>query len=138
MMNYNISEIHRAVESIKPYLDEYKVVLFNGPMGAGKTTLISALCRSLGSTDDLSSPTFSIVNEYDSKAGTIYHFDFYRIESIEEAFDFGVEEYLYSDKFCFLEWSEKIEELLPNKYLIVNIEVISESERALNIKLYKH
>ena len=138
MMNYNISEIHRAVESIKPYLDEYKVVLFNGPMGAGKTTLISALCRSLGSTDDLSSPTFSIVNEYDSKAGTIYHFDFYRIESIEEAFDFGVEEYLYSDKLCFLEWSEKIEELLPNKYLIVNIEVISESERTLNIKLYKH
>ncbi len=138
MMNYNISEIHRAVESIKPYLDEYKVVLFNGPMGAGKTTLISALCRSLGSTDDLSSPTFSIVNEYESKAGTIYHFDFYRIESIEEAFDFGVEEYLYSDKLCFLEWSEKIEELLPNKYLIVNIEVISESERALNIKLYKH
>jgi tRNA threonylcarbamoyladenosine biosynthesis protein TsaE len=138
MMNYNISEIHRAVESIKPYLDEYKVVLFNGPMGAGKTTLISALCRSLGSTDDLSSPTFSIVNEYESKAGTIYHFDFYRIESIEEAFDFGVEEYLYSDKICFLEWSEKIEELLPNKYLIVNIEVISESERALNIKLYKH
>lgn len=138
MMNYTISEIHRAVESIKPYLDEYKVVLFNGPMGAGKTTLISALCRSLGSTDDLSSPTFSIVNEYDSKAGTIYHFDFYRIDSIEEAFDFGVEEYLYSDKLCFLEWSEKIEELLPNKYLIVNIEVISENERNLNIKLYKH
>jgi tRNA threonylcarbamoyladenosine biosynthesis protein TsaE len=137
MMNYNISEIHRAVESIKPYLDEYKVVLFNGPMGAGKTTLISALCRSLGSTDDLSSPTFSIVNEYDSQAGTIYHFDFYRIDSIEEAFDFGVEEYLYSDKLCFLEWSEKIEELLPTKYLIVNIEVISESERTLNIKLYK-
>jgi tRNA threonylcarbamoyladenosine biosynthesis protein TsaE len=137
MMNYNISEIHRAVESIKPYLDEYKVVLFNGPMGAGKTTLISALCRSLGSTDDLSSPTFSIVNEYDSQAGTIYHFDFYRIDSIEEAFDFGVEEYLYSDKLCFLEWSEKIEELLPTKYLIVNIEVISETERTLNIKLYK-
>ncbi len=137
MMNYTISEIHRAVESIKPYLDEYKVVLFNGPMGAGKTTLISALCRSLGSTDDLSSPTFSIVNEYDSKAGTIYHFDFYRINSIEEAFDFGVEEYLYSDKLCFLEWSEKIQELLPTKYLIVNIEIISESERNLNIKLYK-
>ncbi len=137
MMNYTISEIHRAVESIKPYLDEYKVVLFNGPMGAGKTTLISALCRSLGSTDDLSSPTFSIVNEYDSKAGTIYHFDFYRINSIEEAFDFGVEEYLYSDKLCFLEWSEKIQELLPTKYLMVNIEIISESERNLNIKLYK-
>jgi tRNA threonylcarbamoyladenosine biosynthesis protein TsaE len=138
MMNYTISEIHRAVESIKPYLDEYKVVLFNGPMGAGKTTLISALCRTLGSTDDVSSPTFSIVNEYDSDWGIIYHFDFYRLRSLEEAFDFGLEEYLYSDKLCFLEWSEKVQELLPNKYLIVNIEVIGELERKLNINIYKH
>jgi tRNA threonylcarbamoyladenosine biosynthesis protein TsaE len=138
MMNYTISEIHRAVENIEPYLDEYKVVLFNGPMGAGKTTLISALCRMLGSTDDVSSPTFSIVNEYDSNRGTIYHFDFYRLKSLEEAFDFGLEEYLYSDKYCFLEWSEKVQELLPNKYLLVNIEVIGELERKLSINIYKH
>ena len=138
MMNYSISEIHRAVEYIRPYLDEYKIVLFNGPMGAGKTTLISALCKSMGSADDHSSPTYAIVNEYDSDFGLIYHFDFYRIKNIAEAFDIGIEEYLYSNKFCFIEWSEKIQELLPNKCLVVEIEITSETERNLNIKLYKH
>lgn len=137
MMNYSISEIHRAVEYIKPYLDEYKIVLFNGPMGAGKTTLISALCKSMSSTDEHSSPTYAIVNEYDSSYGIIYHFDFYRLKNISEAFDIGVEEYLYSNNYCFLEWSEKIQELLPNKYLVVEIEINSETERNLNIKLYK-
>lgn len=134
MMNYTISEIHKAVEQIRSYLDRYKVVLFNGPMGAGKTTLIAALCRNLGSKDELSSPTFSIVNEYDSDLGTLYHFDFYRINSLEEAFDFGLEEYLYSNNYCFLEWSEKIEPLLPDKCLNIEIEIISETERRLNIK----
>jgi tRNA threonylcarbamoyladenosine biosynthesis protein TsaE len=102
-------------------------------MGAGKTTLISALCKSLGSTDDLSSPTFSIVNEYQSNVGVIYHFDFYRIKTIEEAFDFGLEEYLYSGNYCFLEWSEKVEALLPDSPLKISIEIIDEETRQLII-----
>lgn len=132
-MNYKISEIHKAVEAIKVYLDKYKVVLFNGPMGAGKTTLISSLCKDLGSNDDLSSPTFSIVNEYDSNLGIIYHFDFYRINSLEEAFDFGLEEYLYSGNLCFLEWSEKVEDLLPENRLKVQIDIIDEQSRNILI-----
>lgn len=132
-MIYSISEIHKAVDAIKRYLDKYKVVLFNGPMGAGKTTLIASLCRSLGSKDELSSPTFSIVNEYESNVGVIYHFDFYRINSIEEAFDFGLEEYLYSGNLCFLEWSEKVEDLLPEHCLIVQIDIIDENNRNLQI-----
>lgn len=132
-MNYSISEIHKAIEFITPYLQSHKVVLFDGPMGAGKTTLISALCKSLGSTDELSSPTFSIVNEYQSNVGVIYHFDFYRIKSIDEAFDFGLEEYLYSGNYCFLEWSEKVEALLPDSPLKISIEIIDQETRHLII-----
>jgi tRNA threonylcarbamoyladenosine biosynthesis protein TsaE len=132
-MIYTLNNIHIAIEKILPYLQKYKVVLFNGSMGAGKTTLISTLCKHLGCTDDISSPTFSIVNEYLSNIGKIYHFDFYRIESLEEAFDIGLEEYLYSENYCFIEWAEKIEELLPNSYLIINISIISETERSLEI-----
>lgn len=132
-MNYTLITLNNVIEKVLPYLEKYKVVLFNGSMGAGKTTLISALCKHLGSKDDISSPTFSIVNEYQSNIGKIYHFDFYRIESLEEAFDIGVEEYLFSDDYCFIEWSEKITELLPNQYLIVNISSISETERQLEI-----
>ncbi len=132
-MNYTLNTIDLAIEKILPYLDKYKVVLFNGSMGAGKTTLISTLCKNLGSNDDISSPTFSIVNEYISNIGKIYHFDFYRIENIEEAFDIGLEEYLYSDDYCFIEWAEKIEELLPKSYLIINISIHSEIERSIEI-----
>lgn len=132
-MIYTLENIHLAIEKILPYLNTYKVILFNGDMGAGKTTLISTLCKYLQSNDDISSPTFSIVNEYQSNIGKIYHFDFYRIESLEEAFDIGLEEYLYSDEYCFIEWAEKIEELLPNKYLIINISILSESQRSIEI-----
>jgi tRNA threonylcarbamoyladenosine biosynthesis protein TsaE len=132
-MNYTLNTLNNAIEKLLPYLEKYKIVLFNGSMGAGKTTLISALCKHLGSKDDISSPTFSIVNEYQSNIGKIYHFDFYRIESLEEAFDIGVEEYLFSDDYCFIEWAENITELLPNQYLIVNISSISETERQLEI-----
>ncbi len=132
-MNYTLSEIHKAVEAIQKYLPQYKIVVFNGSMGAGKTTLISSLCKELGSTDDISSPTFSIVNEYNSSIGTLFHFDFYRINSIEEAFDFGLEEYLYSDDYCFLEWAEKVEQLLPEKLMIIDISIIDENTRSLQI-----
>ena len=90
-----------------------RVFLFYGEMGTGKTTLIKAICQQLGVTDATSSPTFSIVNEYASPQGAVYHFDFYRIKSEQEALDLGYEEYFYSGNYCFVEWPERIASLLP-------------------------
>lgn len=112
-----------------------KVVLFNGLMGAGKTTFIKALCKSLGVQDITSSPTFSLVNEYETPDGQrIYHFDLYRINSEVEALDMGIEEYLYSGNWCFIEWPEKIPNLLPLKVTTVNIGEIENGDRILEIK----
>ncbi len=111
-----------------------KVVLFNGLMGAGKTTFIKALCRHLGVEDVTSSPTFSLVNDYETPEGkSIYHFDLYRINSEIEALDMGIEEYLYSGNWCFIEWPEKIPNLLPDNVTTVNIREIETRERALEI-----
>ncbi len=100
-----------------------KVFALYGKMGAGKTTLIKAFTEALGSSDVASSPTFSLVNEYDDREGNpFYHFDFYRINKIEEVFDIGFEEYLYSGHYCFLEWPELISQLLPESYVYISIE----------------
>ena len=93
-----------------------KVVRIDGPMGAGKTTLISSICKSLGVKGPISSPTFSLINTYESHDGIIYHFDFYRLQNAEEALDFGIEEYLESGSLCFMEWAEKIIPHLPMNY----------------------
>ncbi len=99
------------------------VVLFQGPMGAGKTTIITELCKQLGVEDAMSSPTFSLVNEYATKEGDpIYHFDFYRIEDEEEAMDMGYEDYFWSGSWCFVEWPEKIPNLLPREFSLIRIE----------------
>ena len=99
-----------------------KIIAFYGDMGVGKTTFIKALCKELGVIDSVSSPTFSLVNEYKTKElSSIYHFDFYRINSIEEVYDFGYEEYFYSGNKCFIEWPELVEELLPDNCLKVKI-----------------
>ncbi len=100
-----------------------RLFAFYGEMGAGKTTFIKALCRALGSADNITSPTFALVNEYDA-AGPfkIYHFDFYRVRTPEEALDIGLEEYLYSEQYCFMEWPEKVESLLPDDLVEVHIE----------------
>ncbi|MRJ07326.1 tRNA (adenosine(37)-N6)-threonylcarbamoyltransferase complex ATPase subunit type 1 TsaE [Ornithobacterium rhinotracheale] len=98
------------------------VVLFRGEMGVGKTTLITAMLQAMQSEDEASSPTYALVNEYETEKGTVYHFDFYRINSEEEAYDMGWEEYAYSGDFCFVEWPEKIENLLPENHHTINIE----------------
>jgi tRNA threonylcarbamoyladenosine biosynthesis protein TsaE len=101
---------------------EANVIAFYGAMGAGKTTLIKNLCHKLGVADEVNSPTFAIVNEYlDQEQNSIYHFDFYRIKKIEEAYDIGYENYFYSDSLCLIEWPEMIEPLLPDKYIRVDI-----------------
>lgn len=127
-----LSELPAAAKKLLQSFDGEKVVAFEGPMGAGKTTLIKALCEELGVKDTVSSPTFSIVNEYKTAKGEkVYHFDFYRIKSVDEAYDMGYEEYFYSKAYCFIEWPEKIAELMPLNYEKVKIEVKGE-ERIIN------
>lgn len=115
-------------------LGERTVVAFDAPMGAGKTTLISRIAALLGAEDDVTSPTFAIVNQYEGTKRRIYHFDMYRIERVEEALDFGCEEYLDSGDLCLVEWPERIEPLLPEDTMLVQIEIVSDSERRFVIQ----
>lgn len=118
----DVSQLSSAAKKLLESFDGEKIVAFEGPMGAGKTTLIKAICEELGVKDTISSPTFSIVNEYrTAKGDKIYHFDFYRIKSVDEAYDMGYEEYFYSKAYCFIEWPEKIAELMPLTYEKVTI-----------------
>ncbi|MBE7442615.1 MAG: tRNA (adenosine(37)-N6)-threonylcarbamoyltransferase complex ATPase subunit type 1 TsaE [Flavobacteriales bacterium] len=112
----------------------HKVILFYGEMGNGKTTLIKQLCKKLGVTEPTSSPTFSIVNEYKTNDNkTIYHFDFYRIKNETEVLDFGYEEYLYSNNFCFIEWPEKIPNMLPEDVVKVYITLDKDNHRVIKV-----
>ena len=111
-----------------------KVVRIDGPMGAGKTTLISSICKSLGVEEPISSQTFSLVNTYKSRDGIIYHFDFYRIQNAHEALDIGLEEYLESGNLCFMEWAEKIIPHLPLNYDHYKLEVIDKEHRKIKSK----
>jgi tRNA threonylcarbamoyladenosine biosynthesis protein TsaE len=124
IINYNLEDISLAADFILKNVTS-KTLLFNGVMGSGKTTLIKALVNRLGSTDNVSSPTFSIVNEYNANGSTVFHFDFYRIENEYEALDIGVEDYISQNNWCFLEWAEKIPNLIPNN---VNYIIFKESE----------
>lgn len=119
--------------------DEADVVAFYGPMGAGKTTLIKDLCHRMGVTDEVNSPTFAIVNEYVTEEGdAVYHFDFYRIKKLEEAYDIGYENYFYSGCLCLIEWPELIEPLLPERYLRVDIQLgATDDERIIKIACYE-
>lgn len=129
-----LGDLPEAAEEILGALDGRNVVAFFGTMGAGKTTLIREICEQLGSEDVVTSPTFALVNRYNSANGRpIFHFDFYRIEHPEEAFDMGYEEYFYSDGLCLVEWSERIEELLPDDVMRVEIEVVSPTKRHITI-----
>ncbi len=101
---------------------KHAIWLFEGEMGAGKTTLIKALCQQLAVTDNVTSPTFSLVNEYRAEAGPVYHFDFYRVNDLEEALQAGVEEYFYTGNFCFIEWPSVIMPVLPTTYVKIIIE----------------
>lgn len=113
-------------------IGDHHVIAFYGSMGAGKTTFIAALCRELGVTEPVTSPTFAIVNEYGTSASSIYHFDFYRIKRLEEAYDIGFEDYLYSGHLCLIEWPELIEGLLPNNTLRVHITVANDGTRTIS------
>lgn len=130
----SLSELDNVAEQIISSLDGRNVVLFRGGMGAGKTTLISRIVAQLGAEDTVTSPTFALVNEYEgADKMLIYHFDFYRIDKVEEVFDLGYEEYFYSGDLCLVEWPEKIEALIPDDVMTVKIEVEDDEERVFTI-----
>ncbi|MBE6202505.1 MAG: tRNA (adenosine(37)-N6)-threonylcarbamoyltransferase complex ATPase subunit type 1 TsaE [Rikenellaceae bacterium] len=129
----SLAELDDVAQAVLDALDGRTVVAFDAPMGAGKTTLISRIAALLGADDAVTSPTFAIVNQYEGSR-TIYHFDMYRIERIEEALDFGSEEYLSSGELCLVEWPEKIEALLPDDTMVVKIEILSDTARRFVIR----
>ena len=128
-----IEDIDRAAEEFLRKIGDRKLVAFFAPMGAGKTTFTTAICRALGVTDPVGSPTCAIVNEYMRADGEpMYHFDFYRINKLSEAMDIGLDDYLYSGCLCIMEWPENIEELLPEDTLRVDILVNPDGSRTLS------
>ena len=131
----SLADLPKVAELVLASLNGRNVVAFFAPMGAGKTTLISTLMESLGSEDIVTSPTFALVNQYyTAEREPVYHFDFYRINSINEAFDMGYEEYFYSGDLCLVEWPEKVEQLLPDNTMVVKIEILDENTRRFTIE----
>lgn len=127
-------ELPQVTEQVLTAFGNRKVILFYGEMGVGKTTLIKQLCKQLGVEEVTTSPTFSIVNEYLTNTGkSIYHFDFYRIEEEAEVFDLGYEDYFFSDNYCFIEWPEKIPNLLPEETVTLKIELGENNERIIEV-----
>lgn len=130
---HSLDDIRTAAKAFIEQMDQNTVFAFYGKMGAGKTTFIKAVCEELGVSDVVNSPTFSIVNEYrsDNTGELIYHFDFYRIQKIDEVYDMGYEDYFYSGALCFIEWPELIEDLLPGDVVKVTIEENEDETRSL-------
>jgi tRNA threonylcarbamoyladenosine biosynthesis protein TsaE len=132
----SIETIHEAAKQFIAAMEDNTVFAFYGKMGAGKTTFIKAVCEELGVTDVINSPTFAIVNEYrsDETGELIYHFDFYRIQKIDEVYDMGYEDYFYSGALCFIEWPELIEDVLPGDAVKVCIEEQADGTRSIQME----
>ena len=132
----NESKLKEAALSLLTFAESEKIFLFQGEMGAGKTSLIKSICLQLGMLENVSSPTYSLVNEYVYQHGNIYHFDFFRIKNESEAFDLGFEEYLTSGDYCFIEWPEMIPNLWPDSF--ISIKIVEDAEGARRISAQKH
>jgi len=136
MFSRKVDSLSALPQVAKELIDTFpseRVFAFYGKMGAGKTTFIQSICRELGSADNITSPTFALINEYNTgNLESIFHFDFYRIKDIEEAFDLGYEDYIYSGSYCLIEWPDMIEPLLPEKMVEVRIEVSEDGTRQIN------
>ncbi len=131
-----LSELKNVANTILTDMQGQNVFAFYGKMGAGKTTLIKSFCEELGVEEVVTSPTFSLVNEYSDKNNKpVYHFDFYRIKKIDEVFDIGYEEYFYSDNYCFIEWPELVVELLPESYVYISIEEEDSGKRVISYSI---
>jgi len=130
---FTLDELELVAQKV---IDQHpsKVILFHGEMGVGKTTLIKQLCKTLGVTSATSSPTFSLVNEYETiNNQVVYHFDFYRLKNEMEALDMGADDYFYSGNWCFIEWAEKIPSLIPDEHAVITIELVENEKRHLTL-----
>lgn len=132
--NFRLSQIKNIAALLWQQFNHHKIWAFDAPMGAGKTTLIHALCDVLNVRSTVTSPTFAIINEYKSAAGIIFHMDWYRLQNKTEVIQAGCEDCLESGNLCFIEWSGKVQELLPHNTLHINLEVINAEERRLVVK----
>ena len=133
-ITFTLEQINQVAKKI---LDQnpHKVILLNGEMGVGKTTLIKELAKILGVTEPTSSPTFSLVNEYETNNNQlVYHFDFYRLNNEVEALDMGIDDYLYSSNWCFIEWAEKIPNLIPETHSVITISLLTDGKRSLTLR----
>jgi len=130
----DLSEIDAIAQQVIQTCKGYNIWLFEGQMGAGKTTLIKSICSQMNVIDNVSSPTFSLLNVYQTDTGDeLFHFDFYRIEDQVEAIDIGCDEYFYAGNTCFIEWPEKIPELIPDRFVKISINLVIENEREISI-----
>lgn len=130
-----LSELPLVAGKILTHAGSNKKMVFVGAMGAGKTTLIKAICQALDVEDNVASPTFAIINEYNTRNNArVYHFDFYRIHSLEEVYDLGYEDYFFGNDYCFVEWPEKIEEMIPDDFLTVRIHDLGDERRIISIE----
>ena len=134
-LTFTLDTIHTAAQEFLKQVKDKKVIAFEGQMGAGKTTFIHALCNALQVTSTVSSPTFSIINQYGYPGGTLYHLDLYRLKDAEEAVQAGVEDCLYSGSLCFVEWPGRAQQLFPEGTVWVNIDVIDEETRVVRCKV---
>lgn len=134
-INFTLEEIQTTVKQILATPSLKKIITFHAEMGVGKTTLIKELVKQLGVKDNSSSPTFSLVNEYETTSGeTIYHFDLYRLNSEEEGYDMGIDEYFYSDNWCFIEWPEKTPNLIPIDHASISMKLNKDGSRELTLQ----
>ncbi|GAB4378126.1 MAG: tRNA (adenosine(37)-N6)-threonylcarbamoyltransferase complex ATPase subunit type 1 TsaE [Salibacteraceae bacterium] len=134
----SIADIPSFLEGISPLLEKHKLWFVKGEMGAGKTTIIKAICQQLGATEGLSSPTFAIVNQYETSSGRpIFHFDWYRLRTVDELLDLGWYEYLDSGGYVFVEWPEKAPEAVPDDGVVAEIELLGDHTRLIKLNLPK-
>jgi tRNA threonylcarbamoyladenosine biosynthesis protein TsaE len=135
ILTYTLSDLNFAAKKLIVEYSSNRIFCFEGQLGAGKTTLIESMCRYLGSTDSLSSPTFSFINEYDSPMGALYHMDWYRLKNVDEAIQIGIEDYLFSGNYCFIEWYQNAESLIPRPYVLIQLSNEEETKRVLSVNV---